>query len=230
MTNHESEAYDAVVASTQAVEQILAVVVVGSFNPAILHPGWFEAQDLLPAAEARQADVEIAHPEVAIFTAEWVRVEATRERILFRTTRESHHEALRDLTVGTLSTLAHTPTSALGVNHDTKLKFDGRERYDAFGWRLAPPDNWKVLERPGMATLIELGQRTDGREGFIRVNIAPLPSEPFNAMIAINDHFDVSASPMSQSTASVLDILQSDWAVITERAINILDGIKELAT
>ncbi len=81
-----------------------------------------------------------------------------------------------------------------------------------------------------MATLTELGQRTDGREGFIRVNIVPLLSEPFNAMVAINDHFAVSASPMSQSTASILDILHSDWAIITERAMTILDGIKELAT
>ncbi len=208
---------------------MLALVVLGQFNPAIFQPSWFGAEGLIGATEAENATVEIVHQQVSDFTADWLHVQVTRDRLLVRTERESHFEPLRDLLVGTLTLLRHTPSAALGVNHDTSLAFGNRDSFDKFGWTLVPPTNWEgVLQRPGMASVEEQGERTDGRDGWVRVRIQPVldAGEPHQAIVAVNDHFAVSKSPEAGSTELITTLLGEEWNDMTTRASAILDHCK----
>jgi hypothetical protein len=209
---------------------LLSIVVVGDFNPAIFQPAWFAAEELLRSGEAETASVEIVHSDVAIFRTDWLRVQVTRDRLHVQTERESDFGALRDLVVGTLTLLRHSPTRICGINHDVTLQFRDRDQFDELGWRLVPPDNWsEVLERPGMALLQEQGMRTDGREGYIRVKVEPILDESLRAVVGVNDHVIVGATNEPRSTALIAGFLLEEWAEVTSRAARILDHVEHLA-
>jgi hypothetical protein len=220
------------VADLKHVSRSFSCVVLGQFNPPIFQPSWFGSVDLLRPTEAESAEVEVIHPQVSVFTADWVRVEVTHDRISFRTERESHIEALRDLCVGTLTVLPHTPTGVIGVNHDTTFRFPDRDSFDAFGWTLVPPDLWEgVLDRPGVARLDEQGRRPDDREGYIRVRVQPLldSADPYQVAVAVNDHIQVSDHPTPEGTEMIVQLLQAEWSAMTQRAETILAHVKGLA-
>lgn len=211
-------------------DQQLAIVVLGAFNPAIFHPSWLAREELLPAGEADAAEVELTHPEASVFTTGWFRFQVTRDRFDVRTEQESHYEALRDLAASCFTVLNQTPVRAIGINIERKLRLDSREAYDAFGWRLAPPDPWSgVLERPGLARLDEQGERTDGADGWVRVKVQPVLDGGADAVIQVNDHVIFSASNDSASTKKLCDHLLGGWGAITERAGLIHDRVLELA-
>ncbi len=94
------------------------IVLLGNFNPKIFQPIWFSTEELLQKQEAEKANIEIIHPDVTIFSLDWLRVTVTPERFSAETTQESYYEAVRDLIIGTFSLLRHTPITKMGINID----------------------------------------------------------------------------------------------------------------
>lgn len=218
--------------AVQEEQRTLAVVILGSFNPAIFQPAWFAAEELLPLGEAENAVVEVVHPEVSIFEADWLRLEVTRERLAFVTPRESHFEALRDLAIGTLTLLRHTPTRVCGVNHSSVLQYPDRKSFDGFGWRLSPRDLWEpVLTRPGVVLLDEQGVRPDERDGYIRVRLQTFLDGTYRVRLEVNDHFDFSSAGNSPtSTEALTTVISEEWTAIDERAKAIVKHLRGLST
>jgi hypothetical protein len=209
--------------------ELLSIVVLGQFNPATFQPAWFANEGLLRPGEAEASEVEIIHRDVSIFTAGWVRVQVTHDRMHVQTERESDREALRDLATGTLSLLRHTPTNVVGVNHDATLRFRDRRHFDTFGWRLSPRELWEgALEQPGVAQLQEQGVRTDEFEGYVRVKVEPILDNSYRAVVGVNDHYVLSPRPETATTGRVADLLVTDWKQIASRAVKIINHMAEL--
>ena len=108
-------------------------------------------QDLIREPEAEDADIEIIHPEVVQYTIGWAQVTATRDRLSIGSTETTESpQLIRDLVMGILSLLRHTPVRHLGINKDAHYRSDSEEEWHAFGHRLVPPGNWApVLTEPG---------------------------------------------------------------------------------
>lgn len=216
--------------AVQEEQRSLSIVVRGSFNPAIFHPAWFAAEGLLRPGDTEQAKVAIIHAEVASFSLGWLDFQATRDRIVAQTAQQSHDEAARDVVVGMLRLLRHTPSHLCGVNHDMLLSFPTREDFDAFGWRLVPKDNWEPpLQRPGVAGLEEQGDRDDGHKGYVRVAVRPLLDGTFRVNVNVNDHFDFGSPESTESTESIVNLLLEEWPTIAARAEKMLTHVKDLA-
>ena len=213
-----------------AKEQSLSIVFLGSFNPAIVHPSWFGASELLTPAEVEDATVEVVHAEVAQFTSDWLTVSCTRSRFALATSHTSHFEPLRDLAVATLSLLSHTPVTQLGVNHDCVLVFPSRDAFDELGWTLAPKDNWSPLNRPGLAMLVEQGERTDSFQGYVRVHVEPRLDGPFEAAIKVNDHYDFRRAGTIDSAEPATATIRDEWENIERRALEIVDNVRQVAS
>jgi hypothetical protein len=80
-----------------------------------------------------------------------LKVQVLRDRLIVTTEDSRRYEVLRDLVVGTLSILRHTPTDRLGINLDAHIPTGSEKAWHAIGDRLAPKGPWKgVLESPGM--------------------------------------------------------------------------------
>ncbi|MAE69668.1 MAG: hypothetical protein CME06_04265 [Gemmatimonadetes bacterium] len=211
------------------MEQSVSIVVLGAFNPSIFLPGWFAKEDLVREKDAESAEIEIVHPEVTVFTLDWLRLEATRERLVVRSDRESHYEVARDLVCGALDLLRHTPAGKVGVNHDVVFECGSREAFDNFGWKLVPQGPWnQVLDRPGTARIDEQGRRTDDYDGYIRVRIEPILDGGTRVRVGVNDHFELSKENSSSSTECISALLQDEWATIAKRASEILSHMKGL--
>lgn len=215
---------------TRTVRQDLTIVVLGAFNPPIFQPAWLGAEGLIRQGDAENARVEIVHQEVAVFETEWLRCQVTRERFSMMTRRESHYEALRDLIASVFRLLRHTPTRVCGINHTEALRFDNRDEFDNLGWRLVPRENWDgVLDRPGVARLDEVGQRDDGLDGYIRVQLEQPLNGTQEISAQVNDHIVFSEQPEHRSTAQLSEFLLMNWPAITARAAAIHERIQDLA-
>ena len=95
----------------------VSVVVLGTFNPAIFTPAWFELHGLLPGVEAR-AELKVAHAQVTAFTFDWLRLDVVVERLAVATT-EAPYVRVCDLVARTFKEfLPHTPLRAFGINRD----------------------------------------------------------------------------------------------------------------
>ena len=70
--------------------QGVSIVLIGNLNPAIFHPSWFAAHNLLRTEEADAATINIIHPDVASFKTEWLEVNIVRERFQIGTVQESY--------------------------------------------------------------------------------------------------------------------------------------------
>ena len=186
-----------------------SIVLRGSFNPAIFHPSWFASNGLIRRQEAEAAKVEIVHPKVAVFSAEWLQVNIAEDRFQVATTQEPFYEALRDLVSGVLDLLSHTPLSAMGLNRDFHYGLQSEAAWHGVGHRLAPKQDWEdVLEEPGMSSLTMQGKRPDHLEGYIRVKVEPSAQVKYGVYVNVNDHYQLkSGDETSAGTREAMGIL-----------------------
>lgn len=202
------------------------VQVLGHWNPSLFVPVWFADVGLLPEEEAKEADIDVIHEEVAQFDVDWLAVRVTRDRFVASTTRLTHTEALRDLIIGTLELLTHTPTRVMGINHDYVLQFDNRGDFDQLGWTLVSPDNWPMLEKPGVATMQMQGARRDDNPGYVRIKIEPTLDETYRVLVGVNDHYSPSLEAESKTTPQLVEILRERWADSADEAEQVVDHVR----
>jgi hypothetical protein len=187
-----------------------SVIFVGSFNPAIFHPSWFEKEGLLPAREAAHAatEVTIATREIMVFETDWLSVQVTQERCAFSTIQTAQELPLRDLALGTFRVLEHTPIAAMGMNHESHFLLRDREQWDAVGFHFAPQAPWDgILDDPRLRSLTTEIARKE-MEGWRRVEVAPSARvEPFGVYVGIND--DYHGTEMSALKAT--ELLEREW-------------------
>ena len=153
-----------------------SIVLLGDFNPKILHPFWFAAYDLIPKKEADEAELVVSHPEVTEFRLEWMRLGVVRDKFAATAWQSSYYEHLRDLVTGTFKILRHTPLRMMGINRQMHFQLESQLEWHGFGHKLAPKEIWDgLLEQPGMQSLSIQGVRDDGLQGSINVKVQPSP-------------------------------------------------------
>lgn len=205
------------------------IVLIGNFNPLIFQPAWFGAEGLLQKLESEKATVEIIHPDVVIFSLDWLRLEVIRERFMVETTQEPYDEIIRDLVIGTFNLLRHTPITKMGINRQMHFSMESEEKWHTAGHKLAPKELWsEVLEKPGMRSLImEESIRRDGLKGYIRVKIEPSVKIHQGIFFEINDHFETKDASSTVGCDEIINILKSSWAESYKRSENIIYSIYE---
>src|SRR4051794_13817196 len=130
-----------VVESGLAVDGI-AVVLRGHFNAAILSPEWLLRQGLISEEDAEAAEIEIISPQRTAFSTSWLVCSVTNDLLAFESTSEPDFERVRDVAVGVLRTLSHTPIAAMGINRQAHFPVDSIERWHYIGDFLSPKDFW----------------------------------------------------------------------------------------
>jgi len=114
----------------------------GTFNPPIFQPAWMAANGLLPAGEAEAVQLEVVHPEVAVFSLDWLRVQVTRDKFQVETSDPAQAVTLRDLVLGIFDLLEHTPFTRMGLNRHMHFKLDRIEDWEEIARPLAPSEPW----------------------------------------------------------------------------------------
>ena len=217
------------------------VVLVGDFNPAIFTPAWFALYGLLPKSVASSAKLEVAHPQVTKFAADWLNLEVTVERFAIDTS-QAPHVRLRDLAVRVFREhLFHTPLKALGINRTVHFRVRNLAARDCIGRTLAPVEPWGRWGRDlgqdgvrgGMTSLRMTQIDPDGRPSGGRINVTVEPSirigEGRTGVFAnVNDHYVIDETSPGAGTG-LMELLETNFDTSLKRSDDIIDHIMSLA-
>ena len=217
------------------------IVVLGQFNPAIFAPAWFALNGLLREGVTTNAQVQVIHPQVADFTADWLHLKVMSERFEV-TTQQAPYERLRDLVVRVFSEcLHHTPVTAFGINRNVHFLVRDAGARNVIGMALAPLEPWgpwrEQLEldgKHGGMTGVRMSQfRPAGRYEGGQINVAVEPSVQVGegrkgVYVGVNDHF-VTDQQGEHSARRLMTVLAEEFTRSIARSDGIIDHIMSLA-
>lgn len=220
-----------------------SIVFLGSFNPAIFHPAWFAANGILTEDEAKKANVEIIHREIAIFKIpDWLFIHVTPNRFIAET-QEPPPIRLLDLVFKTFGeALVHTPLAQMGINRQVHFSVGDIEVRDRIGKVLAPQNAWGEWEpriagrsrekRGGMMSLVMIQRDLDDREsGHIQAKVEPSPkiTNQSGILVEVNDHYEFKDKDVSgKGTERMISLLQDRFEKSMEQSAWIIDQIMAL--
>lgn len=187
------------------------IVLIGTFEPAVLQPEWFATQGLISHEETYVANVQMNRQDSVAFTTDLFEVKAKRDQLLVGTTHGPSFPRLTDIVSGVLA-LVQPDIAKVGINRDTHFALSSVEAWRDIAQRLAPPENWDLLlPNPGMRSLAIQGTRPDGQPGAVLVRVEPSVRVRPGIYVQVNDHFEVAepASPEGRSEAT--RIVSESW-------------------
>ncbi len=211
-----------------------SIVLLGNFNPSIFTPAWFGRYGLLTDEEVASSTLELIHPQIAAFTADWLtlRVEQTRFQAVCRISAVQ----VRDFVLKTFQDyLNHTPVHSMGINRQAHYKLPSHEHQMRLGRAMAPLEPWsdwgqeidKSEEPGGLLSLTMHEPRTDRPKGFLRVTIQPSSSIPRKTGVyfAVNDHYEIASRENLTGCEEIMELLDANFEKSVERAERILDRV-----
>lgn len=227
-----------------------SIVLLGSFNPAIVHPRWLAEKGLLSQEAASFASGQrssqqpmIMTPQFTTFSADWLTVQVRQEQLILMTVEEGRDVDLRDFAEGLMSLLPETPVDAMGLNYDAHFRATSQEAWHEFGDRFLPKDVWEGvfpagpwIARPtgqfvGMRSAIaEVHREPEKIPGFVRVELAPsVRVLPHGIYCGINCHYALQQDGGQRGAAGqYASVLASEWSAAREIHTSIASGIGEL--
>lgn len=192
------------------------IVLRGDFNPAIFHPSWLAARELIKEDEAESAEISVITSDLAVFDVEWFSLRVTKDFFAARSNDPSRYLFLRDLVVGIFTFLEFTPQKQLGLNRDMHFKVDSETRYHDLGDSWAPKDAWKgvlIGERekglPGLRSITMEGNRKGSTAKYIRVKVEPSARVTPGIYIETNEHYELKTEDLPMNP---LEILETAWS------------------
>lgn len=207
------------------------LVLLGEFNPAIFQPSWLAHNKLIREEQAtgEALSIGLIHPEVSDFKTGWLHLQVFKERLQANPTEDGCDEEIRDVVIGILRLLPHTPVHALGINSVAHWEMESVEQWHTLGHTLAPKSPWGcLLEQPGMRSLTMEGVRTDDCAGQIRVKVEPSSLVSPGVSVEVNDHFQVKSPGESAGAGQILGILEEHWIKARDRGMRIIERLREL--
>lgn len=220
-----------------------SLVLIGSFNPRIFRPEWFQSMGIIGNADAQSAKVEIVHEAITSFSLDWTNVPVDQNRFSISTS-DPPLIRIRDVVLKAFKEfLIHTPVYQLGINRTVHFSVGSFDVRDAIGKLLAPHEPWgewgpKISGNPqnpelrgGMKSLL-MSQidRGDGYRGSINAKVEPSTRRPTDGIfVEVNDHFSAGEDPtVILGSEPAMDILESQWETSIKRSEWIIDQIMAL--
>lgn len=201
----------------------IAIVLLGSFNPAIFQPRWLGRQNLVAEGEAEEATVEVIHPDRASFEiGSWLKVQVFHDRFE-ASTSAARALPLRDFVVGLFETLEHTPVNVVGLNRLMHFRMESQKARDAIGYHLAPPTAWPTkLHDSKMVTVRMQAQRP---EGALTITVEPsFTIRDVGVFVGANEQFSVPI-PERDGAVRALELLQTHFDASVHSARELAEEI-----
>jgi len=220
----------------------VSIVLLGSFNPAIFSPAWFAMHEILPQSAAEEAEVQVLHAQLSVFSTEWLQLQVPPNR--FRAaTQQAPHVRVRDLVVRVFKEhLSHTPVNMFGINREVHFPAPSPAARDRAGRLLAPVEPWGEIaetlqldgEYGGMTSVTMTQFRPKGRPPGGQISVMVKPSVRIDGgrssiYVHVNDHY-VAGDVTPNGRAKLFGFLEEDFESSIRRADAIIDHVMSLAT
>lgn len=203
---------------TPAIESA-SVVLVGSFNPAILQPRWLADQNLIRLEEATQAedtkDGFVISPELTVVRLSWLEIQVAADRFVATTTDSSQFRTLREFVTGLFELLEHTPVTAMGLNRHLHIELPATTTWQAIEGAFAPRTSLRSVfqgkeetDIPFLMTLAVRGWRAGSSAEHLNVKIEPSKRIQEGLYLETNEHYTFAKNARA---SAAMDILREDW-------------------
>ncbi len=218
----------------------VSIVLLGDFNPAIFTPAWFALHGLLTEQAANSANLQIAHPDLTIFSTEWVELSIQRNHFQASTQREPYIRVC-DLLVRVFKEhLYHTPIKAFGINREVHFRVKNQVERDNIGKLLAPIEPWgpwkdelKFDDVYGGMTSLTMSQNRlpDRPQGSINITVEPslrIADMQSGIYVRINDHYAIESTDTEGQVKSI-KFLEDRFEESIKRSDGIVDHVMSLS-
>jgi len=119
-----------------------SVVLLGKFNPAIIHPSWLHAKGVESDISEAVTHVDVIHRDISSFRIDTRIYEVRPDRFLIATTTAPWVSVV-DIAQHLFGEfLVHTPIHALGINRTVHFHVSSKDVRNKIGRLLAPIDPW----------------------------------------------------------------------------------------
>jgi len=201
-----------------------ALVLIGSFNPAIVQPSWLARHKLIRDEEADAAEVRMVLPQLTDFTVAVLSLQVTQDRLVVTTVDASKFQPLCDLVIGMFTLLEHTPATAIGVNRMMHFRLPSAEKFRGFGDMLAPKQVWEAkLTSPALLSETMQGQRPSSSSKQLRMKIeSSVRVAPFGVYFESNEHFEPGGQDVSALRRIVAEFAMGSLAYARDLADHLL--------
>jgi hypothetical protein len=194
-----------------------AIIMIGSFNPAIFQPRWLGAQQLIRSEEAENAKITTIQAELADFSTEWFQLQVLQNRFQLISTDPRNYAPLRDLAAGVFAILPHTPVTVLALAKHFHFQMPSVDSWHAVGHLLAPKRPWEeIMEGPGLRSLLMQGRRKESDGGTLHIKVEPSTKVAHGLYVEVNEEFKAPTDLASDGVRWVPDHLSKYWDQVLE--------------
>lgn len=217
----------------------VSIVLIGHFNPMIFQPYWFVEQEIFSSDEAKNAKVEVIHPEITMFSIEWLSIRVEKN-VFHAISLKQPHIHVHDFIVNTFGNcLFHTPIYRLGMNRTIEFKADSSNK-DKLGKTLAPQSAWgdwgkeiqgpKTGEKHGGLREIIMEQRNldDRYKGHIQAKVGSSINFNDGILINVNDHYEIEENDKVIGCEKVISLIKDSFEKSMHRSEKIINHIMSL--
>jgi hypothetical protein len=217
-----------------------SIVLIGNFNPMIFQPYWFMAQEIFSPDEANNAKIEVIHPEITIFSIEWLSIRVEKN-VFTAISLKQPHIHVHDFIVNTFGNcLIHTPIYRLGINRTVEFKTDISNK-DKLGKTLAPQSAWgdwgKEIEGPktgekhgGLREIVMEQRNLDDRyRGHIQAKVGSSINLNDGILVNINDHYETEENDKVIGCEKIITLIKDNFEDSIRRSGKIINHIMSLA-
>ena len=219
----------------------VGIVLLGSFNPAIIGPDWLVNNEVLGKEAASSRDIAIISPQITNFRVSVFNFQVTPDR--FQVTFDlAPFVELGDVVCKIFGELLpHTPIVQLGFNRSVHFSVGSEEKRNAIGRVLAPMEpwgawsaEWKDREPPnrgGLSTLSVIEYVPDEQhKRRITATVQPslLIENGAGIFASVNDHRELAGSTGVAAASLVAETFEpsvhrSDW--IIDQVMKLRDSV-----
>jgi hypothetical protein len=206
--------------------EALEIVSLGSFNPKILHPAWFQKFDIITEADLQESTVRVVSNDVADFEMKGIKIQCLKERLSIGTGDPTRYEMMQDWLLMIFTLLPHVPVTSVGINAAVHYRIaNDTERWHRIGHHLVPKELWvKLFREPGMRSLTMECRRNDEFEGAIYVTVEPSIQFTPGLYVRTSHHFQPSKQ---QDVSGFADFIIKTWKTAREEAKRVAEKIFE---
>lgn len=199
-----------------------SIVIIGSFNPEMFHPQWFNRQGIISqedmefAIDQNSQSPLVVAPQLTIFRTPQMTVQIDTKRFEVKADKEPLI-SLIDFVTKTFENLSSYSIKAFGFNFIANYKAESKEEYHKIGDLLAPKGYWEELlneeitgnDRISGLDFIRMKKQKKDSNNYI---LFTLQSSPFflNAfMLSCNDHNVLDEN--NQSADRAMDLINERY-------------------
>lgn len=190
----------------------LEVVLLGSFNPAILHPQWFVRHGLTHDSDAGQANIQVINNGLASFDLFGMKILCVPQKLSITTHDLTKFEPIKDYSYGILKLLNHTPVQACGINSVVNYEILSDAYWHKIGHTLAPKEIWNAfLDNPGMESLAIKAKSSGPFSSEKNITVMPSREVHPGLRVAANTHFPLKDAKEINCFKQIEEFFGEEW-------------------